>query len=81
MSGHPLEPQPELDPTTATALADLSPQALRDVERYADALAEYTEREVRLEREAEANDRPDDLPEDVPTGATLTIKEINDNRY
>ena len=24
---------------------------------------------------------PDDLPDDVPAKATITIKEINDNRY
>jgi hypothetical protein len=26
-------------------------------------------------------ERPDDLPDDVPSKATITIKEINDNRY
>jgi hypothetical protein len=26
-------------------------------------------------------ERPDDLPDDVPGKATITIKEINDNRY
>lgn len=26
-------------------------------------------------------ERPDDLSDDVPSKATITIKEINDNRY
>jgi hypothetical protein len=47
-------------------------------------LAEHREREARLaeaEEEDEIDERPDDLPDDVPTKATITIKEINDNRY
>jgi len=47
-------------------------------------LAEHKEREARLEEEADDTDvkeRPDDLPDDVPAKATITIKEINDNRY
>ena len=51
---------------------------------HAEALAEYKEREARLEEEADDADveeRPDDLPDDVPAKAAITIKEINDNRY
>jgi hypothetical protein len=83
MRDHPPEPPAELDPTTASTLADLSPEALREVERYVDALAEYKQRQDQREQESESEpeDRPDDLPEEVPSGATLTIKEINDNRY
>ena len=29
----------------------------------------------------EIDDRPNDLPDEVPSKATITIKEINDNRY
>jgi hypothetical protein len=29
----------------------------------------------------EVEERPDDLPDDVPAKATITIKEINNNRY
>jgi hypothetical protein len=39
---------------------------------------------ARLEEDADDADveeRPDDLPDDVPAKATITIKEINDNRY
>jgi hypothetical protein len=47
-------------------------------------LAEYKEREARLDEESEdteVTERPDDLPDGVPTKATITIKDINDNRY
>ncbi|MCW8173686.1 hypothetical protein D8S78_24030 [Natrialba swarupiae] len=60
------------------------PDRLQDIARYAEALAEYKVREARLEEESaedDIDDRPDDLPEDVPMKATITIKEINDNRY
>jgi len=65
-------------------LNESDPEQLRDVATYAEALAEHKERKTRLEEEsddADIEDRPDDLPEDVPTKATITIKEINDNRY
>lgn len=47
-------------------------------------MAEHKERKARLEEEsddADIEERPDELPDDVPTKATITIKEINDNRY
>jgi len=47
-------------------------------------VGKHKEREARLEEEADDADveeRPDDLPDDVPAKATITIKEINDNRY
>jgi len=59
-------------------------RSIFDAASYAEALAEYKEREARLEEEADDADieeRPDDLPDDVPAKATITIKEINDNRY
>ena len=65
-------------------LNDYSHELLRHVARYADELAEYREREARLaerDDENEVEERPDDLPNDVPSKATITIKEINDNRY
>jgi len=51
---------------------------------YAEELAEYREREARLEEkdsQSNAEERPDDLPDDVPSKAAITIKEINGNRY
>ncbi|REA00893.1 hypothetical protein DEQ92_18980 [Haloferax sp. Atlit-6N] len=79
-------PTPPTDLPTAVvnALNESSPSSLRDVARYAEALAEHKEREARLEEaspEGELEKRPDNLPDDVPTKATTTVKEINDNRY
>ncbi|WP_411911612.1 hypothetical protein [Natronomonas gomsonensis] len=51
-----------------------------------DVLEEDAADEWEHSRDAEAEDnkiagRPNDLPDDVPAKATITIKEINDNRY
>ena len=65
-------------------LNDYSHELLRHVARYADELAEYREREAPLAEKAEEDEieeRPDDLPDEVPSKATITTKEINDNRY
>ncbi len=54
------------------------------VKILAEELAEYNERETRLKGKSDEDnieERPDDLPDDVPAKATITIKEINDNRY
>lgn len=61
-----------------------TPERLRDVVTYAEAVIEHKEREVRLEEAADPDDvedRPGDLPEDVPAKATIAIKHINGNRY
>ena len=84
MSYEPPTPPAELPLDVVDTLDDYSPELLRHVARYADKLAEYREREARLAKEddeAEIKERPDDLPDDVPSKATITIKEINDNRY
>ena len=51
-----------------------------------EAQSEYRECEAHLaegddERQRRQEGRSDDLPDGVPSKATLTIKEINDNRY
>ncbi|ELZ86939.1 hypothetical protein C454_00275 [Haloferax gibbonsii ATCC 33959] len=84
MSDEPPTPPTNLPSEVVNALNESPPNRLRDVARYAEELAEHKEREVRLEEEPperELEKRPDDLPDDVPTKATITIKEINDNRY
>jgi len=61
----------------------LSPAALADLSEYADALAEYREQETERESTTEG-DGPEagpERPDDVPAGASVTVKEINDNRY
>jgi len=73
-----------LDGNRRRPLNEATPEHLRDVGRYAEALAEHKERETVSRREADNADveeRPDDLPDDVPAKATITIKEINNNRY
>ncbi|WP_137287753.1 hypothetical protein [Halorussus salinisoli] len=84
MSYEPPKPPAELPTDIVDTLNDSSPEHLRHVASYAEELAEYREREVRLaekEGEDEIEERPDDLPDDVPSKATITIKEINGNRY
>ncbi len=84
MSYEPPSPPANLSTETVDALNEATPEHLRDVARYAEALAEHKEREARLEEEvddADVKERPGDLPDDVPAKATITIKEINDNRY
>ncbi|GAA0540728.1 hypothetical protein GCM10008994_14760 [Halorubrum ejinorense] len=61
-----------------------SPEQLQHVARYVEALAAHKAREGPIEEESdddESEERRDDLPDDVPSKATITIKEINDNRY
>ena len=58
-----------------------TPEQLRDVATYAEELAELKERETHLEEEEPDQDEAEERPDDVPAKATITIKEINDNRY
>ena len=84
MSYEPPDPPPSLPTEIVNKLNDSSLEQLRDVAMYAEELADHKEREVRLEEdsdEGEIEERPDDLPDDVPSKATITIKEINDNHY
>ena len=84
MSDEPPTPPASLSSEIVNTLNELPPEHLRDVARYADELAEHKTREDRLKGESDENvaaERPDNLPNDVPTKATITIKEINDNRY
>jgi hypothetical protein len=77
-------PPADLPTEIVDTLNGYSPEQLQDVARYAEALAEHKARQARLEEESEdgeIDERPEDLPDDVPTKATITIKEINDNRY
>ncbi len=80
---NPPTPPTALPASVSSSLAELDVDDLREVSHYADALAEYKEREQRLrEAEGDADDGPDrDTPDDVPSKATLTVKTINDNRY
>jgi len=84
MSYEPPTPPAELPTDLVNTVNGYSPDQLQHVAHYAEALAEHKEREARLEEESEDSEvkaRPDDLPDEVPIKATITIKEINDNRY
>lgn len=84
MSFQPPTPPSNIPTSLVDALDDCSAEELRDVVEYAQALAEHREREARLQEEGDAEEREQraaDLPDDVPSKATITIKEINDNRY
>jgi hypothetical protein len=77
-------PPAELPTDIVDTLNGYSLDQLQHVARYVEELAEHKAREARLKKESEDDeigDRPDDLPAEVPSKATITIKEINDNRY
>jgi len=84
MSYEPPTPPAGLPTELVETLNESPPEQLREVSRYAEELAEHIERKTRLEAESDkdnVDDRPEDLPDDVPAKATITIKEINNNRY
>lgn len=80
MSYEPPTPPANLSTELVKSLNKSSPDRLQDIARYAEALAEHKEREARLEEESNEVDA-EERPDDVPAKATITIKEINDNRY
>ena len=84
MSDEPPTPPANLPTEVVNTLIESDPEQLRDVAAYAEALAEHKEREARLEESAdqkEVEEQPDELPDDIPAKATITIKDINGNRY
>jgi hypothetical protein len=84
MPYEPPTPPSELPIDTVNTPNSYSPDQLQHVARYAEELAEHKAREARLEEESEEDEideRPDDIPDEVPSKATITIKEVNDNRY
>ena len=69
---------------------DLSVAQLREFADFAEALADHREQSEPREEAGETPDDPadetaddqiDDRPDEVPAGASVTVKEINDNRY
>ena len=83
MSQESPTPPTELPRDVANRLEDYSPEVLRRVARYAEELAKYRERGIYVaeEEESEVEEEAEDRPNNVPTKATITVKEINDNRY
>jgi hypothetical protein len=80
MSNESPTPPAELPTNLVNTLNEYSSEQLQHVARYADKLAECKAREARLEEKPE-DDEIDEWPDDVPLKATITIKEINENRY
>lgn len=82
MSDEPPRPPVEMPVDIVDTLNGCDSEVLRVISKYADELAKHKEREARLNEDGDnSEDRLDDLPSEVPTKATITIKEINDNRY
>ena len=84
MSNSSPDPPQEVPAGIASKLTEQSPEVLRQIAQFAEKLAEHREREAQLaenEEKEEVKERPEDLPDDVPSKATITVKEINDNRY
>jgi hypothetical protein len=84
MAREPPTPPINLPTEMVNSLNEYPPEQLQQIAQYAADLADHKEREARLAEESdesESNERPEDLPSDVPPKATITIKEINDNRY
>jgi len=84
MSNKPPTPPADLSTKMVDILNGYTPEQLRYVARYAEALAAHKARGGHIDEapdDDEVDERSDDLPDDVPSKATITIKEINDNRY
>jgi len=78
MSYEPPTPSAELPTDIVDTLNGYSLDQLQHVARYAEELAEHKAREARLKEESEDDeigDRPNDLPDEVPSKATITIKD------
>lgn len=79
------EPPAEIPDDLASQLQNLDADTLYTIASYVEALAdarsEADDREEGDGGEPDLDDQGDELPEDVPSKASLVQKEINDNRY
>jgi len=77
-------PPSDLPDDVVDTLNDSSLKRLRQIAEYAEELAEYRSREPHIGEDGDDDDihePAEERPEGVPSRATVTIKEINDNRY
>jgi hypothetical protein len=81
MPDSPPTPPGDLPDELVDALDECPPDRLRAFAAYAEALATHRERTAEAEGSEDARRTTDNRPDDVPAKATLTVKEINDNRY
>jgi len=79
------EPPAEIPSDLAARLQGLDPDTLYAIVSYAEVLADARSdpdtRDKDSENEPDFDDQGDELPDDVPSKASLVQKEINDNRY
>lgn len=79
----PDEPTPPatLPSSLAESVQELTADQLRALADYAEMLATHRERGDRPDGAGVERAPPDDRPDGVPAAASVTVKEINDNRY
>jgi len=85
MSTVPPKPPDDLPASLTEELHDQPVAVLREISAYADALAKFREDSDRTTGEedgdADTETTSGNRPTDVPAKATITVKEINGNRY
>lgn len=81
MADHEPTPPADVPAAVADAADELSPEQLEQLAEYASDLAEHRKTAEDRGDGGEPAEEAADLPEDVPPNATVTVKEINDNRY
>lgn len=69
----------ELPPEVRSTIESCSPDELRAIADYATELAQR--RETTNEDDETDTDQTEEMPNGVPSKATITTKEINGNRY
>ncbi len=80
------EPPAEIPDDLVARLEELDAVTLFSIACYAEALAESKNEDKDIAGESDGgepilDDQGDELPDDVPSKASLVQKEINDNRY
>lgn len=85
MSYSPPDPPTAIPSELLDRIDETSPNTLREIAKYAERLADYRERKLRLEEASDDGVKQDAgaevTPDDVPPNATITVKEIKGNRY
>ncbi|MFC4551071.1 MULTISPECIES: hypothetical protein [Halorussus] len=84
MSSSPPDPPRKHSADLTSKFDEQSPEALRQIARFAEEGTKHYAREARLaerEEQEEVKEKPKSLPGDVPSKVTITVKESNDNCY
>jgi len=80
------EPPTKIPDNLVARLEELDDELLFSITCYAEALGESKSEDEDLAEESDGgepvlDDQGDELPDDIPSKASLVQKEINDNRY